>query len=105
MVEASPTANHERRRFTANSLLSGNRHVLCSFKRWEEPMKNRDEFKGKAEELKGKAKQAWGDLTDDERLRNEGVEDEAAGDVEQTLGRGRRKVGEAIEDLGKNIKR
>jgi uncharacterized protein YjbJ (UPF0337 family) len=68
-------------------------------------MKNQDELTGKSEELKGKAKQAWGDLTDDERLRNEGVEDEAAGDVRQTLGRGRRKVGEAIEDLGKNLKR
>ena len=68
-------------------------------------MKNQDELNGKADELKGKAKQAWADLTDDERLHQEGVEDEAAGDVEQTLGRGRRKVGEAIEDIGKNIKR
>ena len=68
-------------------------------------MKNKDELKGKSEEMKGKAKQAWGDLTDDERLRNEGVADEAAGDVQETLGRGRRKVGEAIEDLGKDIKR
>lgn len=68
-------------------------------------MKNQDELKGKSEELKGKVKQAWGDLTDDERLHNEGKEDEAAGDVQETLGRGRRKVGEAIEDLGKNIKR
>jgi uncharacterized protein YjbJ (UPF0337 family) len=68
-------------------------------------MKNREELKGKSEELKGKAKQAWADLTDDEQLRNEGVEDEAAGDVHETLGRSRRKVGEAIEDLGKNIKR
>jgi len=68
-------------------------------------MKNRDELKGKFEEMKGKAKQAWSHLTDNERLHNEGVEDEAAGDVEQTLGRGRRKVGEAIEDLGKDIKR
>jgi uncharacterized protein YjbJ (UPF0337 family) len=68
-------------------------------------MKNQDELKGKSEELKGKAKKAWGDLTDDERLNNEGVEDEDAVDVQQTLGRGRRKVGDAIEDLGKNIKR
>ena len=68
-------------------------------------MKNRDELEGKAEALKGKAKQAWGDFTDDERLRNEGLEDEAAGDVEETLGRSRRKVGEVIEDLGKHIKR
>ena len=68
-------------------------------------MKNQDELKGRSEELKGKAKQAWGDLTNDERLRNEGTEDEAAGDVQEGLGRGRRKVGEAIEDLGKGIKR
>ena len=68
-------------------------------------MKNQDELRGKSEEVKGKAKQAWGDLTDNERLRNEGIDDEAADDVEQTLGRGRRKVGEAIEDLGKDIKR
>jgi hypothetical protein len=33
------------------------------------------------------------------------VDDEAAGGVEETLGRGRRKVGKAIEDLGKNITR
>ena len=68
-------------------------------------MKNRDELEGKSEALKGKAKQAWGDFTDDERLRNEGLEDEAVGDTQETLGRGRRKVGEAIEDLGKDIKR
>jgi uncharacterized protein YjbJ (UPF0337 family) len=68
-------------------------------------MKNQDELKGRSEELKGRAKQAWGDLTNDERLRNEGAEDEAAGDVQEGLGRGRRKVGEAIEDLGKGIKR
>lgn len=63
---------------------------------------NRDELEGKAEALKGKIKDAAGDLTDDERLRNEGVADEVAGD---TMGRGRRKAGEAIEDLGKSIKR
>jgi len=75
------------------------------FPKPEAGMKNQDELKGKSEQLKGKAKQAWGDLTDDERLRDEGMDDEAAGDVQETLGRGRRKVGEAIEDLGKDIKR
>ena len=49
-------------------------------------MKNQDELKGKSEALKGKAKQAWGDLTDDERLRNEGVQDEAAGDSKRLSG-------------------
>ena len=48
-------------------------------------------------------KQAAGDLTDDEQLRNEGVADEAAGEVQEAFGKGRRKVGEAIEDLGKKI--
>lgn len=66
---------------------------------------NRDELKGKAEALKGKIKQATGDLTDDERLHDEGVADEAAGDVQHAVGKGRRKVGEAINDLGDAIKK
>ena len=66
---------------------------------------NRDEIEGKAEALKGKMKQAAGDLTDNERLHDEGVADEAAGDTQETIGRGRRKVGEFVEDLGKSIKK
>jgi len=66
---------------------------------------NRDELEGKAEALKGKVKQATGDLTDDERLKNEGIADEAAGDAQDTIGRGRRKAGEFIEDIGKSIKK
>ena len=66
---------------------------------------NRDELEGKAEQLKGKVKQGVGDLTDDERLHDEGVADEAAGDVQEGYGKARRKVGEAIEDLGESIKK
>jgi uncharacterized protein YjbJ (UPF0337 family) len=66
---------------------------------------NRDEMEGKAEALKGKMKQAAGDLTDDERLHDEGVADEASGDTQAAIGKGRRKVGEVVEDLGKSIKR
>lgn len=66
---------------------------------------NRDEMEGKAEALKGKAKQAVGDLTDNEQLRNEGAADEAAGDTQDAIGRGRRKAGEFVEDLGKQIKK
>jgi uncharacterized protein YjbJ (UPF0337 family) len=66
---------------------------------------NKDELEGKAEALKGKVKQAAGDLTDNERLHDEGVVDEAAGDTQAGLGKARRKVGEAIEDIGENIKR
>ena len=66
---------------------------------------NRDELNGRADKLKGKVKQAAGDLTDNERLHDEGVADEAAGDVQEGFGRARRKVGEAIEDIGEDIKR
>jgi uncharacterized protein YjbJ (UPF0337 family) len=66
---------------------------------------NKDELKGKAEAVKGKVKQAAGDLTDDEQLRDEGVVDEVAGDTQAALGRAKRKVGEAIEDVGEKIKR
>ena len=66
---------------------------------------NRDELNGRADKLKGKVKQAAGDLTDNERLHDEGVADEAAGDVQEGFGRARRKVGEAIEDIGEDLKR
>jgi uncharacterized protein YjbJ (UPF0337 family) len=66
---------------------------------------NKDEIDGKAEQIKGKIKQATGDLTDDERLHDEGVADEASGNVQEGFGRGRRKVGEAIEDIGEKLKR
>lgn len=66
---------------------------------------NRDELEGKAEALKGKLKQAAGDLTNDPDLHDEGVVDEAAGNTQDTLGRARRKVGEAIEDVGNAIKK
>jgi uncharacterized protein YjbJ (UPF0337 family) len=70
----------------------------------EDPM-NRDELKGKTDQVRGKLKQAAGDLTDDERLHDEGVADEAAGEVQEGFGRARRKVGKVIEDIGEDIKR
>lgn len=66
---------------------------------------NRDELEGKGEQLKGKIKQGIGKMTGDERMKDEGAADEVAGEVQEGFGRGRRKVGEAIEDLGENIKR
>lgn len=66
---------------------------------------NQDELKGRKDQVKGKIKQAAGDLTDDERLHDEGVADEASGDVQEGFGRARRKVGEAIEDIGDDLKR
>jgi uncharacterized protein YjbJ (UPF0337 family) len=65
---------------------------------------NKDELDGKVEKLKGKMKQGVGDMTDNERLHDEGVADEASGEAQEGFGRGRRKVGEAVEDIGDRIK-
>lgn len=68
-------------------------------------MRNENEIKGGAEQLKGKVKQGIGKMTGNERLHDEGVADEAAGEVQQGVGKATRKVGEAIEDVGRRIKR
>jgi uncharacterized protein YjbJ (UPF0337 family) len=68
-------------------------------------MKNRDELEGQKDQVKGRVKQAWGDITNNEDLRDEGTVDEAAGEVQEGFGRARRKVGEAIEDIGENVKK
>ena len=66
---------------------------------------NKDELRGKADQIKGNIKQGVGDVTDNDRLRDEGAADEASGEVQEGLGKARRKVGEAVEDLGDKLKR
>jgi uncharacterized protein YjbJ (UPF0337 family) len=68
-------------------------------------MKNRDELKGKAEQVGGRIKEGVGRLTQDPELEGKGLGDQAAGSVRETYGKGRRKIGEVIEDIGKNVKR
>jgi uncharacterized protein YjbJ (UPF0337 family) len=65
---------------------------------------NRDELEGKTEKVKGRVKQAWGDATNDERIHDEGVADEAAGNVQEGFGKARRKVGETLDDVADQIK-
>ena len=66
---------------------------------------NRDELDGKIDEVKGKVKQGVGHATDNPKLHDEGVADEASGKVQGGLGKARRKVGEAIEDIGDHLKK
>ena len=68
-------------------------------------MWNKDEVKGKAKQAKGRAKKVVGDIRNDQRLHDEGSVDEAAGRVQESFGKGRRKVGEAIQNIGKNVKK
>jgi uncharacterized protein YjbJ (UPF0337 family) len=65
---------------------------------------NKDELNGKVDKLQGQVKQAVGNATDDERLHDEGVADEAAGSVEEGFGKARRKVGDALHDVAHKIK-
>jgi uncharacterized protein YjbJ (UPF0337 family) len=69
------------------------------------PLMNRDELEGKGKQVKGKIKQSTGDLIDDQELQDEGIADEAAGEVQEGFGRARRKIGQAIEDIGEKVKR
>ena len=68
-------------------------------------MWNKDEVRGKVDRAKGRVKESVGEINNDEQLRKEGIDDQAAGDVKETFGKGRRKVGEAIKDLGNKIGR
>jgi uncharacterized protein YjbJ (UPF0337 family) len=68
-------------------------------------MWNRDEVRGKADQVKGRVKEAVGDLNNDEQLREEGQADQAVGSVEESFGKGRRKIGNAIKDMGKKVGR
>ena len=68
-------------------------------------MWNKDEVRGKADKVKGIIKESVGEATNDEQLRDEGEADRAAGEVEEAFGKGRRKVGQAINELGDKIGR
>ena len=56
---------------------------------------------GQSDQMKGRLKQAAGDLTDDDDLRDEGERDEAAGKVKEKVGNIKDKVEDVI-DKGKD---
>jgi len=66
---------------------------------------NREERKGKIENLKGRVKEAAGVLADDPKLEKEGSDERSVGEMREKLAQARRKAGEAIEELGLKIQR
>ena len=58
------------------------------------------ELKGRWNELKGKAKQAHGDLTDDDLKYEEGKDDELLGRLQTKLGKTKDEVVAWIRSLG-----
>jgi uncharacterized protein YjbJ (UPF0337 family) len=66
---------------------------------------NRDEVEGKFDQAKGKTKEVVGRVVDDKDLEAEGSADRVGGKVQEGFGKARRKVGEAVEDIGDALKR
>lgn len=58
-----------------------------------------DKIKGYANEAAGKAKQAAGDVTDDPKLRREGVAQEAKGDMQKAVGKAKDAVKKVVDRM------
>lgn len=70
-------------------------------------MANKDEMKGKGEELLGKAKKGVGDLTGDENMRAEGEAQELKGKARQSAGHvkeGVKGAADSIRQAGRDMK-
>lgn len=66
---------------------------------------NRDELEGKFDQAKGAVKENVGRATNDRDLEREGGADRAGGNIQEGYGTAKRKVGEAVEDIGEAIKK
>jgi uncharacterized protein YjbJ (UPF0337 family) len=64
---------------------------------------NKDEVEGKFDQAKGAIKENVGRAVDDREMETEGQADRAGGNIKEGFGTARRKVGEAIEDIGDSI--
>jgi uncharacterized protein YjbJ (UPF0337 family) len=60
-----------------------------------------DKIRGTLEETKGNVKQGVGDLTGDDRLKGEGILDEAKGKAQNLLG----DIKDKVEDIGDDLER
>ncbi len=66
---------------------------------------NKDELEGKFDQAKGAAKETVGRVINDRDLEEEGSADRTGGKVQEGFGTAKRKVGEAIEDIGESIRK
>ncbi|HEX9423899.1 MAG TPA: CsbD family protein [Pyrinomonadaceae bacterium] len=66
---------------------------------------NRDELEGKFDQAKGATKETVGRAVDDRDLEAEGDAERTGGEVQEGFGKARRKVGEAIEDIGESVRK
>lgn len=64
---------------------------------------NKDEMKGKFKQAKASVKEQVGRATNDPDLIEESQNDKAEGEIQESFGTARRKVGDAVKDIGKAI--
>jgi len=64
---------------------------------------NDDEVKGNVDKASGTVKENVGRALGDPILENEGADQRASGKMQAGFGKARRKVGEAVEDLGEKL--
>ena len=66
---------------------------------------NKAEIKGKFNKVKGTVEEKIGHAVGDKRMEKEGAADRQEGSVQETLGKARRKVGDAVKDLGNSLRK
>jgi uncharacterized protein YjbJ (UPF0337 family) len=66
---------------------------------------NRDEMEGKIDQAKGTVKENVGRAIGDRDMETEGAADRASGNVQEGYGETKRKVGDAIKDVGDAVSR
>jgi uncharacterized protein YjbJ (UPF0337 family) len=66
-------------------------------------MRYEDELKGKGKQITGAVKEELGKLAGNRDLEEKGSQERIEGKVEEKVGKVRRKVGEAVEDLGERF--
>lgn len=59
---------------------------------------------GEFDKAKGRAKQALGDLTDDDDMKRDGETDELAGKVKDKVGEGKERLEDAVDDVRDRMK-
>ena len=66
---------------------------------------NRDEVEGKFDQAKGAVKENVGDAIGDRDMEAEGAADRAGGNIQEGYGEAKRKIGDAIKDVGDAIRK
>jgi len=66
---------------------------------------NKDELKGKLHQAKGLVKEKIGRSLGDRKMKAEGHAEHVRGEIREGFGKSKRKVGEAVQKVGKAIAR